>query len=248
LLDDIPESVVKKTIKIVNRHKKGVPLAYLLGSSYFGGRRFFITKDVLVPRPDTEYLLERAEKRVIEDIISRKDKSLYKILDLCTGSGCIGISLWYLCDWLHERNKADRFKLVLSDVSINALATAGVNSELHEADADLVESDLFSNIYGRFNLIVCNPPYLKTNEIGMEDKYVLKEPKIALDGGLDGLYFYRRILENAYDSLKDGGTIMFEIDPSQDFDVVKIARLYGFKNTDIYKDLAGRSRVVTISR
>ena len=122
LYGDIPDDIAEKTIKIVNKHKMGTPIAYLLGSCYFYNRRFFINKHVLVPRPDTEILVERAEKKIIYDTVSRKLKSPYRILDLCCGSGCIGISLACLCNWLTDKNKENNFKGIECSKSTAPLA------------------------------------------------------------------------------------------------------------------------------
>ena len=246
LYKDFPEDVVQKTMKVINKYKKGTPLAYLLGSCYFYNRKFFVNKNVLVPRPDTEILVERAEKKIIYDMVSRKGKSSYRVLDLCCGSGAIGVSLACLCDWLAKKHKQHDFKVVLADISRDALSVAGANAMAQNVSVELVETDLFENVNGLFDLVVCNPPYVKTAEIGVEDKWTLKEPRIALDGGLDGLYFYRRILDDIDDILHPWGTIMFEIGESQADAVIQIAEDYGFHDITVHKDLANRDRVVTI--
>ena len=247
LCNEIPDDIADEAIKIINKYKKGVPLAYLIGSCYFYNRKFFINKHVLVPRPDTEILVERAEKKIIHDTVRSKERLTYRILDLCCGSGCIGISLALLCEWLADKNKNDNFQVVLADISGDALMVAAVNAKWQGVNVDFVCTDLFSNINGKFDLIVCNPPYLKTSEIGAADKYTLKEPKIALDGGLDGLYFYRRIMADIDNVLQPWGTIMFEIGESQAEAVTDIALDYGFEEIRVYKDLAKRDRVVTIT-
>ena len=246
LVKDFSDSVVKKTIEIINEYKKGIPLAYLLGNTYFYNRKFIVTPDVLVPRHDTEVLVELAEKKIIADSLIGNENSPYRILDLCCGSGVIGISLTYLCNWLHERHHDLTYEVVSADCSEAALEVATKNAALHNADITFVLSNLFEDVHGKFDLIVCNPPYVRTEDIGVEDKWVLKEPRIALDGGIDGLYFYRRILATAKEHLRTNGMIIFEIGYDQASALEQIAQENGYHGVRVYKDLANRDRVVTI--
>ncbi|MBS7401198.1 MAG: peptide chain release factor N(5)-glutamine methyltransferase [Eubacteriales bacterium] len=246
LIKDISESVAKEAIKIIDQYKKGTPLAYLLGSTYFYNRKFIVTPAVLVPRHDTEVLVELAEKKIIADSLLGSENPTYQILDLCCGSGIIGISLAYLCDWLHHNNRELRYEITAVDYSPEALAVAAQNASLHHADINLVYSDLLEDVHGKFDLLVCNPPYVRTADIGVEDKWVLKEPHMALDGGIDGLYFYRRILATAKKHLTTHGMIMFEIGYDQAAAVEQIALEHGYSMVKVYKDLANRNRVVTI--
>ncbi len=246
LVKDIGEPIVEQTIKIIDQYKKGTPLAYLLGSTYFYGRKFIVTPKVLVPRHDTEVLVDLAEKQIIKDSIIGVKEPVYQILDLCCGSGIIGISLAYLCDWLHESHKELNFEITAADYSSDALVVAAENMVLHHANVNLVYSDLLTDIHSKYHLIVCNPPYVRTADIGVEDKWVLKEPRMALDGGTDGLYYYRRILNTAKDYLAEQGMIMFEIGYDQSKQLEKIAKEYGYHHVAVYKDLANRDRVVTI--
>lgn len=246
LIKDISDSIVKQAIKIIDQYKKGTPLAYLLGSTYFYNRKFIVTPSVLVPRHDTEVLVELAEKKIIADSLTGNEGSPYRILDLCCGSGIIGISLAYLCDWLHANNRDLRYEITAADYSTDALAIAAQNASLHHADLNLVYSDLLEDVHGKFDLIVCNPPYVRTADIGVEDQWVLKEPHMALDGGIDGLYFYRRILSTVKPHLAAHGMIMFEIGYDQAVAVEEIAKEHGYGYVKVYKDLANRDRVVTI--
>ena len=246
LVKDFSDSVVKKTIEIINEYKKGIPLAYLLGNTYFYNRKFIVTPDVLVPRHDTEVLVELAEKKIIADSLIGNENSPYRILDLCCGSGVIGISLTYLCNWLHERHRDLTYEVVSADCSEAALEVATKNAALHNADITFVLSNLFEDVHGKFDLIVCNPPYVRTEDIGVEDKWVLKEPRIALDGGIDGLYFYRRILATSKEHLRTNGMIIFEIGYDQASALEQIAQENGYHGVRVYKDLANRDRVVTI--
>lgn len=245
LVKDISDAIAEQTIKIIEEYKKGTPLAYLLGSTYFYNRKFIVTPDVLVPRHDTEILVDIAEKKIIADSVIGFEHT-YKILDLCCGSGIIGISLSYLCDWLHQRHQTLNYAITAVDYSTAALDVASKNATLHNADINFVYSNLLEDVRGKFDVIVCNPPYVRSLEIGVEDPLTLKEPRMALDGGLDGLYFYRHILATAQKNLQPQGMIIFEIGFDQAKDVKEIATKMGFKDINVYKDLAKRDRVVTI--
>ncbi len=246
LIKDISDDVAQKAIEIIEQYKKGTPLAYLLGSTYFDNRKFFVTPDVLVPRHDTEVLVELAEKKIIADSVIGNEHLPYRILDLCCGSGIVGISLAYLCDYLCERHHDLAYEIVAADYSEAALEVAAKNAAFHNADVNFVHSNLFDDIRGQFDLIVCNPPYVRTNDIGVEDKRILKEPRMALDGGLDGLYYYRRILATARKNLYANSMIIFEIGYDQAAAVEEIALKYGYHSVKVYKDLANHDRVITI--
>ncbi|MCQ2382444.1 MAG: peptide chain release factor N(5)-glutamine methyltransferase [Clostridia bacterium] len=246
LVKDISEPIAKKALEIIKQYQKGIPLAYLLGSTYFYNRKFLVTPDVLVPRHDTEVLVELAEKKIIADSIIGNENTPYRILDLCCGSGIIGISLSYLCNWLHESHHNLSYEIVSADYSVPALEVAIQNAALHNADINFIYSDLFENLRGKFDLIVCNPPYVRTADIGVEDQWTLKEPRMALDGGTDGLYFYRRILSTAREHLYPHSMIIFEIGYDQAAALEQIALEYGYQYSKVYKDLANRDRVVTI--
>ncbi len=246
LVNDISDSIVEQTIKIIDQYKKGTPLAYLLGSTYFYNRKFLVTKDVLVPRHDTEVLVELTEKKIIADSVLGHEHIPYRILDLCCGSGIIGISLSYLCDWISQNDKNLKFEITSVDYSEAALDVAAKNAALHNADINFIHSDLLEDVNGKYDIIVSNPPYVRTMDIGVEDPLTLKEPRMALDGGLDGLYFYRHILATARKNLYANGMILFEIGFDQAKDVEKIALQMGYRSVNVYKDLANHDRVVTI--
>ena len=246
LLKDISDEIAEQTIKIVKEYQKGMPLAYLLGHTYFYNHDFIVTKDVLVPRPDTEILVLWAHRIVIADFVTNGAKDTYKILDLCCGSGIIGVCLASVCDWLRERHNDFKFEVTASDFSEAALDVTSKNAALHNADLKLIHSDLLADVHDKYDMIVSNPPYVRTMDIGVEDKRILQEPRMALDGGLDGLYFYRCILATAQKNLKPNGIILFEIGYDQAEDVSKIATELGYKDITVYKDLANHDRVVTM--
>jgi release factor glutamine methyltransferase len=159
---------------------KDFPIAYRANKWFFCGLEFYINKHVLVPRAETEALV----KYVIARSEVTKQSS---ILDLCTGSGCIAIAL----------AKNGFTNITATDISKKALKVAKKNARKHQVEIKFLQSDLFEKARDQFDIMVCNPPYIKTTEIGRYDKSTLHEPKIALDGGIDGLWFYRKIISQA---------------------------------------------------
>ena len=204
-----------------------IPLQYITGEQMFMGLRFLVNQDVLIPRQDTEILVEEALK-VAEPGM--------ELLDLCTGSGCIAISMLKHCPGI---------RAVASDISERALQVAGQNARLHEAKLQFVASDLFDQIYGTFDVIVSNPPYIPTGQIAELMEEVREfEPHCALDGSKDGLMFYRRILADARAHQKPGGYLLFEIGCDQAEAVSALMTQAGYGEIKVIKDLAGLDRVV----
>ena len=181
--------------------KPFTPIQYIMGHVQFYGLDFIVDERVLIPRPETEILVD-----VAVDIIRgfSVKGGTPRILDLCTGSGNIAIAL--------TKNIPD-CKMVASDISGEALDVARMNAERHGVSdrVKLVKSDLFDDVDGTFDVIVCNPPYVERPEFAVIQKEVLKEPRIAFDGGEDGLDFYRKIIPAAMKFLAPGGCIIFEI-------------------------------------
>ena len=187
--EEFPFGKLNEYLEKIERLASGEPLQYILNSQEFFGIDFYVDENVLIPQPDTETL-------VIETIkIIRKENRSLKILDLCTGSGAIGICL------ARENN----VKVTASDISKKALEVAKKNCTMNNARINLVESDLFENIKDKFDIIVSNPPYIETSVIKTLSPEVRHEPRIALDGGEDGLDFYRRIAEE-YNLLVSAGS------------------------------------------
>lgn len=210
-------------IKIRANH---VPLQHILGYTEFMGLRFNVNDHVLIPRQDTEIL-------ALEVMKVSKDKN---ILDLCTGSGCIIISL----KKLGAINKA-----VGSDISKEALKIAKENAKINDVCVTFIESDLFSNIKGKYDIIVSNPPYIPVSDIENLSKEVRDhEPHLALDGKEDGLYFYRLIVKAARDYLNKEGYLFFEIGYNQAEDLVNILESEGIIEIEVIRDLAGLDRVI----
>lgn len=210
-----------------------VPIQYITNKQEFMQLNFFVNENVLIPRSDTEILAE-------EIIENYKNKEV-KILDLCTGSGCIAISL---------KKYIENSKVYAIDISEEALNIAKQNAMNNETDITFIKSDMFSNIKEeKFDIIVSNPPYIKTEVIKKLDKEVKKEPLIALDGGNDGLYFYKKIIEEGYKFLNEEGKIFFEIGYDQKEDIINL-----INNNNKYeliktkKDLGNNDRIIVIGK
>lgn len=226
---EIPEESYKEFCVLKNKRIKGTPLQYILGEQYFMGIRFIVNENVLIPRADTEILVYK----VIE--LFEKMKSV-EILDMCTGSGCIAVSL---------SKKMLNSKIYASDISKEALEIAKNNSDINEADVEFFHSDLFENIPNKkFDAIVSNPPYISASEMEELSEEVLKEPHIALNGGIDGLKFYKEISKESKRYLKDGGSLIFEIGCSQAKSVCKLLHDMGYKDIEVEKDYSGNDRVI----
>ena len=220
---------IEKFLSFVEERKKRKPFQYIINKQNFYGLDFYVDENVLIPRFDTEVLVEK----ILKD---NKDNNL-QVLDLCTGSGAIAISL----------KKLGEYKSVKAlDISEKALDIAKKNSKLNETTIDFICSDMFEKINGKFDIIVSNPPYIPSRDIedlSLEVKDY--EPKLALDGLEDGLYFYRIIAKEAKAYLKENGKIYLEIGYNQAKDIREIFKEYN--KIEVYKDLAGKDRVVKIS-
>ena len=224
------EKLAAKYIDYIDTRSRRIPLQYITGNQEFMGFPIRVNRHVLIPRQDTELLVET----VVQDIRSREKKT--EVLDLCTGSGCIGISIDRIC-----RN----VNVTGADISEEALKTASENNEINHTHMALIKSDLFENIKKKFDIIVSNPPYIPTEETNhLMDEVKNYEPRIALDGEKDGLKFYRRIADEAGDYLKDQGKIYLEIGWNQAEQVSEILKEKGWKDITVLKDLSRRDRVV----
>ena len=222
----------KKYFDAILKMRKGIPLEHITHQKEFMKLNFFVDENVLIPRQDTEILVEEVIK--IAQKINAK-----KILDLCTGSGAIAVSL---AKYLPET------EITAIDISNEALKIAKKNSINNEVENQItfISSDMFTNLNDeKFDIIVSNPPYIKRNVIESLDKEVKKEPYIALDGGEDGLYFYRKIIKESYQYLKYGGYLCLEIGFDQKRDVIElIENEEKFDNTYSKKDLYDNDRIV----
>ena len=214
----------------IEKLTKGVPLQHITHRQEFMKMDFFVDENVLIPRPDTEILVEEVIK------IAQKYNSP-RILDLCTGSGAIAISL---------KKFVPNADITAVDISEKALEIAQKNAKKLETKINFLKSDLFDKLDNKkFDIIVSNPPYIRKDEIKKLSEEVQKEPKIALDGGEDGLDFYRIITEQAINYLKTGSLLCFEIGYNQKNDVIKIIEdEQNYKNTYCKKDLYGNDRII----
>ena len=214
----------------IEKLTKGIPLQHITHRQEFMKMDFFVDENVLIPRPDTEILVEEVIK------IAQKYNSP-RILDLCTGSGAIAISL---------KKFVPNADITAVDISEKALEIAQKNAEKLEAKINFVKSNLFDKLDNKkFDIIVSNPPYIRKDEIKKLSEEVQKEPKIALDAGEDGLDFYRIIAEQAINYLKTGSFLCFEIGYNQKNDVIKIIEdEQNYKNTYCKKDLYGNDRII----
>lgn len=225
--EDITQDAQKEYEIAVQKRAEHIPLQYIIGEQEFMGLRFKVNSNVLIPRQDTETLVEQVLKIV---------KPGMKVLDLCTGSGCVLISVL---------KNAPELTGMGSDISKTALLVAKGNAKLHEVDAEWVRSDLFDNITETFDVIMANPPYIPTGEIlSLMPEVRDFEPENALDGGADGLDFYRKIAGQVKDYLNPGGYVYMEIGYDQGEAVSELMRNAGFTEVEVIKDLARNDRVV----
>lgn len=225
--EDITQDAQKEYEIAVQKRAEHIPLQYIIGEQEFMGLRFKVNSNVLIPRQDTETLVEQVLKIV---------KPGMKVLDLCTGSGCVLISVL---------KNAPELTGMGSDISKTALLVAKENAKLHEVDAEWVRSNLFDNITETFDVIMANPPYIPTGEIlSLMPEVRDFEPENALDGGADGLDFYRKIAGQVKDYLNPGGYVYMEIGYDQGEAVSELMRNAGFTEVEVIKDLARNDRVV----
>ena len=224
--DTVPDELEADYRGMLRKRAEHIPLQHLTGTQEFMGLEFQVSPDVLIPRQDTELLVEKLLPHV-------QGK---RVLDVCTGSGCIAISLAVL-------GKTEQMDAV--DLSEIALIQAGKNAKRLGADVSFYRSDMLDEINGRYDVIVSNPPYIASDVV---DELMLEvqehEPRMALDGGADGLDFYRRLLAQAPERLLSGGLLAVEIGYDQREAVMELFREQGF--TDVYcdRDLCGNDRVV----
>ena len=205
-------SRVRGLDKIAGERLTGRPLWYILGDTEFYGYKIKVDERVLIPRPETELMTEQ---------VLRTAEQGDKVLDLCTGSGCIAIAL-------AKKGAEKELTVTASDISADALALAQENAKRNGADIKFIESDLLEGVRGKFNIIVCNPPYIKSGDIAGLQKEVQFEPKGALDGGEDGLDFYRRLAKEAPRHLVKGGTLFMECGIGQAQEIVKLFKKFDY--------------------
>ena len=220
------QNVIDRFNECIGERAKRIPLQYIIGSQEFMGLPFTVNENVLIPRQDTEVLVEEVLK-------VSEGKS---VLDICTGSGCIIVSIAKL---------SKVTKAVGIDISKGALEVAKANANKNQVDVQFIESDLFQNVTGKFDVIVSNPPYIESHVIPtLMPEVRCHEPMLALDGMEDGLYFYDKIIKESRHYLKENGSIYFERGYNLGEDVKQMLINAGFQNVVVIKDLAGLDRVV----
>lgn len=273
---EVEEELAKKYLEVIEVRSRRIPLQHITGEQEFMGYPFYVNEHVLIPRQDTEVLVEETVKIIkaqgcqtasgTSEMISQEsyrqesDKHRWDILDMCTGSGCIILSILKMCPGINGTG---------CDISGDALKVAKKNAERLGVEMTFVRSDLFeawknedslhydaqsaskcdmqdiSELKDKYDLIVSNPPYIRTEVIEeLQEEVRLHDPRLALDGREDGLYFYRRIVEDSVHYIKDGGYLVFEIGHDQGNDVSCIMERGGYRNIMVKKDLAGLDRVV----
>ena len=215
--------------ELLLRRANNEPLQYILGYTEFYGYKVKVNPNVLIPRPETEFLIETIHQRI---------HSPKRIIDIGTGSGAIAIVL---------KKLFSEAEVVAVDVSPQALKVAEANALLNEVDVKFVQADIYCEKLGSFDLIVSNPPYVTQKEYSELPFEVREfEPKLALVGTESGLYFYRKILELSPFILNEKGSIFFEIGETQAHDIEKIAQQQNYNNIETIQDLAGRDRISII--
>ena len=234
---------INKYNEMLVKRAKHMPLQYILNEAYFYNLKFYVDENVLIPRQDTEILVEK--------VINDNEKGVNNLLDLCTGSGVIGISI--------AKNICIK-NLVLADISDKALDISKINvdnNNLDNTNVYYLNTDMFTNVkkiiddknIGNFDIITINPPYIETNVINnLEIEVKDYEPNIALDGGDDGLKFYRLIFENVSNFLNSNGKVYMEIGYNQGYKLTEMFNTYNYKNFNIIKDLSNNDRVITFSK
>lgn len=233
--EEIEEGIINLFFNKIERLKNYEPIQYIINKQEFMGFEFYVDKNVLIPQPDTENLVE--EVIHISEKMKESGQNKLRILDMCTGSGAIAIALSKL---------VENTLVYASDISLEAIKIAEENASKHQANVMFFQSDLFrkiSELY-KFDIIVSNPPYIEKNIIKTLSKEVQNEPILALDGGIDGLNFYRKIAEDAKKHLNVNGYLAFEIGFNQKSAVENILEENGYKNIYSRKDLSGNDRIV----
>ena len=221
-----------KFFKFIDMRCNKIPLQHITGKQEFMGLSFNVNEDVLIPRQDTELLVESVLNYLKQKVKGKK----VKVLDMCTGSGCIAISI---------KKLAENVDVTAVDLSQKALKVAIDNANQLDAKVTFIESDLFENVSGKYDIIVSNPPYISKSDIEtLMEEVKNHEPMMALDGDEDGLKFYKKISEKLNEYLSDDGMVFYEIGYDQGKTVPYILKQYNFKDINVYKDLSGNDRVV----
>lgn len=243
--EEVDPETEEKYMELIKRRAERIPLQHITGVQEFMGYTFKVNPDVLIPRQDTETLVTEAARTIqntprekLTFFEKLKGQKEWDVLDLCCGSGAIGISLSKICN---------NIKVTATDISDAAISTAQENAANLRTKVKFIQGDMFAPVEGRkFDMIVSNPPYIRTNMISILQEEVKKhEPLQALDGGRDGLDFYRIIVAEADKYLKPGGFLMLEIGHDQGEDLRKMLKdSQKYTPAEVIRDLPGKDRVV----
>ena len=245
--------------ELVGRRAERVPLQPITRTQEFMGLVFEVNEHVLIPRQDTEILVEQALAFIGSGKVPAAENSRTRILDMCTGSGCILLSVMHWAESYRQKalrragdtaRGGEKQDIIIegtgADISPKALAVAEKNARRLGISAGFVESDLFGAVQGKYGMILSNPPYIRSDEIkDLQEEVKLHDPVIALDGREDGLYYYRRIVRESRSYLEEGGALLFEIGCDQAEAVSGLMSGAGFSEITVKKDLAGLDRVVS---
>lgn len=236
--DESTKEAVDKYAELVEKRKTRIPVQLIIGEAPFYGRQFKVTQGTLIPRFDTEILVEE----VISYIKKKYPSGEARVLDMCTGTGCIAITI--------DQEVATK-KVVAADISEKALEVARENARKNGSRAELIRTDLFEGINEEFDVLVSNPPYIPTKVIDtLQPEVKNNDPHLALDGGEDGLDIYRRIIQgiNSKNVLSAGGAVFFEIGYDQGKAVSGLLEKAGFSKVRVIKDLAGLDRALAAEK
>ena len=228
---EISEDEAVKIMEIAEKIASHYPLEYALGYDWFLGEKILVNPNVLIPRPDTETLVLEAKRRI-------NGRSL-RVLDLCTGSGCIALLTKKLCP---------QCQVVASDISPSALQVAKLNADRMGLEVEFVQSDLFANLTGRFDLVLSNPPYIPSDFIATLEPEIAHEPRLALDGGTDGNDVYRRIGLALPQFLAKDGEALLEIDCPESIMMQNVSKVFEGFSREVLPDVSGRARVLALRR
>ena len=256
---ELPADQWKRYRELVCLRAERVPLQHITGTQEFMGLSFEVNEHVLIPRQDTEILVEQALAFIGSGKVLAAENSRTRILDMCTGSGCILLSVMHWAESYRQKalrragdtaRGGEKQDIIIegtgADISPKALAVAEKNARRLGISAGFVESDLFGAVRGKYGMILSNPPYIRSDEIkDLQEEVKLHDPVIALDGREDGLYYYRRIVRESRSYLEEGGALLFEIGCDQAEAVSGLMSGAGFSEITVKKDLAGLDRVVS---
>ena len=240
----VPDDKAEEYLGKLKRRAGREPVQYIEETAPFMGFDFYVNENVLIPRMDTEILVSEAIKRARIMFSQRQHDVNFRILDMCTGSGCIAQSTYLLL-----KNEGCTVEVDAVDISEKALEVARINASRLGAQVKLIRGNLFENVDNKYSMILSNPPYIRTDVIAdLEPEVREHEPMLALDGTADGLYFYREITDKAWEYLENNGILMYEIGYDQALEVSDMLRQRGYTDIAVIKDFAGLDRVVAAKR